>query len=71
MACLTYFGFLGLWCGNKHTTVSSRTSGCFEMKLTFLLPFCGNFGFFTVTFGFLKMFLGTKVELVYCCRRQK
>ena len=36
------------------------------------LAFCGNFGFFAVSFGFLKiMFLGTKGELVYCCRRQK
>ena len=53
MACLTYFGFLGLWCGNKHTTVSSRTSGCFEMKLAFLLPFSGNFGCFVVTLAVL------------------
>ena len=78
MACLTYFVFLGLWRGNKHTTVTSHTSDCFEMKLAFLQPFCSNFGFFcgnfwlfAVTFGFSKMFLGTKVELVYCFQRQK
>ena len=56
MTCLTYFGFLGLWCGNKHTAVSSRTSDCFEMKLAFLLPFvvilafCGNFWLFLSVF---------------------
>ena len=32
--------------------------------------FCCNFGFFAVSFGFLKMFLGTKVEFVYHCQRK-
>ena len=32
----------GLWCGDKHTTVNSLTSGYFEMKLAF----CGNFWLF-------------------------
>ena len=59
--CLAYCGFLGLWCGDRHTTASSGASGSFEMKLFF----------FSVIFSFLKSFLGTNVEVVYRCRRQE
>ena len=66
-SCMTYCGFLGLWCGDKHAAVSSRTSAYFEIKLAF----CGNFDFFCQFLAFLIRFLRTKVELVDRCRKQE
>ena len=78
MACLTYFGFAGLWCGNEHTTVSSRTNGYFEMKLAFCCLFvvfwlfCGNFWLFKNVFrdkGWTCLLL-PKAEIVFFWKKQ-